>query len=177
MNDYSLSSDEVMKIVGSKIPVVTSSEYHKYDNIDQLLEGGDKVLLLYEDSRRPNAISGHWTCLYKFAPTELAFVDSYGEMPDSQLHHIPEQYRLQHNMMHRWLADMMVDSQYNLHYNPYELQGDTTQTCGRWAGLALREQLDPEDFVDDILDQAAQYGYTKPKQLDKLIIQLTDRFL
>jgi len=176
-DDYSLSADDVMQIVGSNIPIVQSSSYSKYNTIDELMKDQDKVLLLYEDSRQPGAIRGHWCCVYKFSDNDLAFFDSYGEMPDDQLKHIPEQYRMQYNMMHRWLAKLMANSNYNLHFNPYGLQGKTTETCGRWCGLAMREQVDPEFFVDKILDIAELEGFTKPKDLDNLVIDITNDYL
>ncbi len=175
--DYSLSANDVMQLVGENIPVVLSSEYSNFHDIDDLLQESDKVLLLYEDSRQPNAIRGHWCCLYKFSDNDLCFFDSYGEMPDDQLKHIPEQYRMQYNMMHRWLSDLMANSDYNLHFNPYKLQSDTTETCGRWCGMIMREQVDPEDFADIILDIAKNKGLKKPEQLDKLIIDLSDDYL
>jgi len=175
--DYSLSADDVMQLVGSSIPVVLSSEYNNFHDIDELLQGNDKVLLLYEDSRQPNAIRGHWCCLYKFTDNDLCFFDSYSEMPDDQLKHIPEQYRMQYNMMHRWLAELMANSDYDLHYNPYKFQGDTTETCGRWCGYVMRLQQDPEDFADHILDVANSNGITNQEDLDKLIIDLTNDFL
>lgn len=173
--DYSLSANDVMDIVGEDIPVIPSSEYNRYNTIEDLFNGNDKVLLLYEDSRDLNSIRGHWCALGILDPDNIAFFDSYGECIDDQLKNIPQEYRFKYNMLHNFISDLLINSPHtNIHYNPYKFQGPNYETCGRWCGFYLKNLMDPEDFKECI-DEMVQLTGIKNK--DDLIIKLTQNYL
>lgn len=173
--DYSLSSDDVKKIVGEDIPVVPSSQYNNFNTIEELFQGGDKVLLLYEDSRDNNTIRGHWCALSIMDKDNIAFFDSYGTNIDDQLLNIPEEYRLENNMMYRFISNLLINSPHkNIHYNPHRLQNGDYETCGRWCGFYLKNNIDPEDFKDYIDELVKLTGI---KNKDDLIIDLTEHYL
>ena len=105
--DRLLSNHDIEDIVGEKIPIVTSVNIMKYNDIDDLFGNYNKCLILYQDSNMNNKISGHWTCICRKL-NNIYFFDSYGGFPDSQLKHIPIQYRKQTKQIINKLSSIVM---------------------------------------------------------------------
>ena len=144
-----LSATDVSKVVGQKpMKVIISSEFHKINNLSEVLnDETPDVLILFQNNHQANVISGHWCCM-KLLDDTLLFYDSYGSFPTDQLKRIPKSYRKQTNQCKNYLAQLMLDSGYDIHYNNYKHQkrGSGINTCGRHSGYFLRNNLFPDEY-------------------------------
>ena len=183
---YMLSNNDMEKIIGERIPITPSSQFHNVTSIDELLSPSGKGLILYEDSRTPEGtFIGHWCGLLRFSPNDIAFYDPYGGFPDSQLNYIPMCYRRATNQVIHHMKRLLHDSPYlRLHYNPHRHQRmqEGINTCGRHVAMFLRAECDPEIY-DKILKgfQRLQYktkgGKKASKYKDHLVLQMTKNIL
>ncbi len=137
-----LSNIDLMNTLNG-IKIITYSNIHKYDNINQLLGKSKKVILLYQTSRN----FGHWTCLYE-NKGQIYFFDSYGFIPDDTLKWTPCDLKKELKQDYRYLTRLLYESHKPVHYNEYRLQkkGDMINTCGRWCVIRLEY---PDISVDD----------------------------
>jgi hypothetical protein len=178
--DKMLSNYDIENIVGEKIPVILSSKLHKYRNMDDIFpKGGNKALILYQDSHQGKSASGHWCCVLRNPidnPNDIYFYDSYGKFIDDQLKNIHPDYRKKTNQTKNYLSDLLYDSDYNdIHYNPHKHQESRfgINTCGRHCAAFLKLGIDPEEY-DYFIKKLADI-HDMP--LDKLIVKMTENFI
>ena len=169
-----LSNFEVEDIVGEKLPITISSNFHKINNIDELLNENGTGLIMYDDKKNNKQVSGHWCGLKLISPDDLVFYDSYGTYPDDELNNIPNKYRQENNQVCRHLTKLLHNSNYkNLHFNPHQHQEHKkgVNTCGRHVGVFLKLAGDPEDYNTIMSNVVKTLGL---KNEDELIVNLTE---
>lgn len=148
--EKSLTPQEVSNIADDNIKLVLSSGFGRFDNINELIDPKkyiDKVLLLFQKQHENNIIDGHYCGLLKKG-NDLYFYDSYGDFPTDQLKYINPDYRAETDQVKNYLADLLIDSPYRIHYNPYKHQEVKRgiNTCGRHVASFLKAEMDPEDY-------------------------------
>lgn len=172
-----LNQQQVWNIAGKQIPIVSSADMHKYNTLEEMMDGHNAILILYQDRHGPHMRAGHWCGLSEMDPDNIAFYDSYGKEPDIQLNHIPMKYRKRTRQVYNHLARMLHDSNYkNIHYNPYQHQKSKKgiNTCGRHVGMFLRLNIDPEDYHKIIKKLTKYLDYKSP---DELVTDLTKQII
>lgn len=168
-----LSKLDIDDIIGENIPVISSADLYKVKSLDELFQGGNKLLLLYQTNHSPHSRIGHWTGLLKTSPNDVSFYDSYGTWPDDQYMTIPFEYRKETNQTKRYLSNLLCRSYYkNLHYSPHIHQEykPGINTCGRHVGMFLKLGLEPELYNEFISKLSEISGKTK----DEVILDLTN---
>lgn len=134
---------------------------------------GEPVINEYKKEIKHNIIDGHYCGLLKKGD-DLYFYDSYGDFPTDQLKYINPNYRKETDQVKNYLADLMVNSPYRLHYNPYKHQEAKRgiNTCGRHCALFLKSEMDPEDYnrLYKSIKKTLKYN---GKYNDKIVTDLT----
>ena len=125
---------------------------------------------------------GHWCCMVRDFDDDdkISFFDSYGDFPDDQLLHIPEQYRIEYNMTRGWIARLLHDSDLQIEYSPYRYQDSLkSETCGRWAGIFMRLRADPEDVRNFLKSLKTTYEGNLHRKInwDVFIVLVTEKYL
>lgn len=190
--DRYLTPADIMKIAGRPFNVVKFGDLCHYKDLDDLFQVNsmgmqyqpvDDVLILYEMKKN----SGHWCTLKRIMPKghseyySYHFLDPYGEIIDSQRKHINKDFRVQSGqgtpLILRKLNDQMHgegrSGVSSIHYNDKKLQGPTSSTCGRYAGLFIRFNEPVEKFAKRL--QA--FAKSKKISVDEAVIRLTANLL
>lgn len=151
LKDYSLSDKDVMKIVNGHANFITYDKLQDVTNIDEILSPYGSCIILY--LTKPNY--GHFVSLNLVGPKmdSLEHFDSYGIIPDDELHEFPisDSLREQLGEDYPYLLQLMYDSPYDLSFNEYKLQSknNDVKTCGRWAAMrTFLKHLPLEEFAD-----------------------------
>lgn len=162
--DYSLSGQDIFKLLGNKVDIYSYKDIYNFRNIDELLGKFRKVVILYLNSLN----YGHWTCLYEFNNT-IFFFDSYGAIPDTQQQYIKKDINEYNKQDLKYLLDLLYSSGKNIEYNQYKLQQfkKGINTCGRWCVVRL---LYPEISVDKFAHYFLNQHIMTP---DELVVKLT----
>lgn len=187
--DKYLNPNEIYEICETPFNVIKFKDFKKFKTIDEAFQPSvlgieylpvDNVLILYETKNNV----GHWCVLKRLLAkgyTEYYnyhFMDSYGEIIDNQRNHIPKNFRKLSQqdtpliLEKLYLAQNDIGSKYpalNIHYNDKQLQGPTSSTCGRYAGLFMKYDTTVENFVKQLKILAKK----KKISVDELVIQLT----
>ena len=79
--NISLSSDDILKALDSKVKIIQYPDISKYKTIDNLLAPYNRVVILYLTTKN----YGHWVCIFKNKNNQIEFFDSYGIKPDNEL--------------------------------------------------------------------------------------------
>ena len=158
----SLSGTDILDKI--KCNLIQYKDVNKYNSIEELLGPTKKCVILYHTKRD----YGHWTCLYEYNGT-IFFFDSYGFVPDDELKFLHKDLKAELNSNHRYLTELLYNSNKPVEYNEYQLQErkKNINTCGRYVCLRLKY---PEISVDNfykILNDASEYI-----NIDKLICLL-----
>ena len=98
--------------------VLSYSDLEKYDTVDQILKN-DSCVILYENTT-PDG-SGHWVCIIKRNGI-IHYFDPYGRILDV------DKYL---NGRYKALTRILLNSPYEVYYNPYDFQKKGVKTCGR----------------------------------------------
>ena len=124
-----LSGDEVKRIVGRNIDVISYHTLGSYNNINELLGKNKECIILYETSYNV----GHYVALFINSNNNLEFFDPYGFFPDEELNFAKYDNK-------PYLSNLIKSSNYSVLYNKKRLQKwkEGTNTCGRWSSLRLR---------------------------------------
>ena len=136
MNAPALSDSQIYDKMDHKVNIMTYSELHKFKNIDEVLGPYRRACLLL--SSKPNY--GHWVCLFvNPKDKKLYFFNSYGDLegqyagyPDYYLTYVDKQFRDKSFQDKPYLSNLLVNSKYELDYNPvdYQKMGKNIKTCG-----------------------------------------------
>jgi hypothetical protein len=157
---YPLGDDDIRKLLGSDISIITYPQLEGMSSIDQCFDRKGRCIILF-----PNAspTMGHWCCMIRKAGG-IEFFDPYGEAPEEQKDGL-SQGRLEALQIERpLLTNLMKASGKPVYYNTYPFQKDRSDvaTCGRhcvvrlyYAPLSLEKYkqsidssgLSPDDFV------------------------------
>ena len=148
----SLSGIDILNNV--KCNLIQYKDVNKYNSIKELLGPTKKCVILYHTKRD----YGHWTALYEYNGT-IFFFDSYGFIPDDELKYLHKDLKAELNSNHRYLTQLLYNSNKPVEYNEYQLQErkKNVNTCGRWVILRLKyPQISVDNFYD-IFKQSSQY--------------------
>ena len=148
----SLSGTEILDKV--KCNLIQYKDVNKYKSIDELLGPTKKCVILYHTKRD----YGHWTALYEYNGT-IFFFDSYGFIPDDELKYLHKDLKAELNSNHRYLTELLYNSNKPVEYNEYQLQDrkKNVNTCGRWVILRLKyPKISVNDFYD-IFKESSKY--------------------
>lgn len=171
---YMMSANDIMNVVGSTIPVLSTADLYKVTKLDDIFGGSDKALLLYQTNHNNTQRIGHWTGLLR-NHDGVSFYDPYGTWPDDQYNNIPFDYRYQTNQTKRFLSRLLYNSSYVLHYSPHihQMDDDGINTCGRHTALFLKLSLEPEKYNDFISILSLVSGMSA----DDIVTKITNNFL
>jgi hypothetical protein len=154
--NISLSDSDLKRLVHGRAKVVIYDKLYQYHNLDELLEPYGAVFLLYLFKPR----YGHWTAIIKRNNKTVEFFDSYGQIPDDVLNHIPLEFRKKTNQDYPYLSRLLWESPYNIEYNEHHFQkhDKNIKTCGRFAALrVIFRHLTLNKFCE-IFDRAGKYS-------------------
>lgn len=156
-----LTDKDIERMLNGNTNIVLYSDLHKYNNLDQLLNGENNAVILYESKPQ----YGHWTCIIRPDQENVEFFNSYGGVnagyPDEPLMSISKDFRYESGQEFPYLSQLLIDSPYNLSYNEYKLQkkGADIRTCGRHVINRIRNINLPLDaYVRKLNRQCAEYG-------------------
>ncbi len=165
--DQPLSDGAVRDALGDDARILKYSELKNY-SMDELLPTVNSffIVLLEEEKNR-----GHWTAMMRLKEGFYYF-NSYGQMFDSDISVIPRCIRRilgeDGRQFRRLLDGRLCD------YNKTKLQGETSQTCGRWCVLVITMccflDYSPSEFVEFVQDKAKSSN----KSFDELVCQFVD---
>jgi hypothetical protein len=164
---YSLTNQDLQRI-DPELKIITYKDLYKYKSIKELLAPYGKVAILFEIEPQ----YGHWTLLFK-RPNEyvVEFFDSYGLVPDEELKFVPPKYQSMLRSNHTYLSKLILNSPYQLEYNPYPFQSSepNVTTCGRW--ILLRSQY-PSNTIDEFHSALLAVADHLGENLDQLVTKL-----
>jgi hypothetical protein len=148
----SLSGTDILDQV--KCNLIQYKDVNKYKSIEDLLGKYKKCVILYHTKRD----YGHWTCLYEYNGT-IFFFDSYGFIPDDELKFLHKDLKAELNSNHRYLTQLLYNSNKPVEYNQYQLQErkKDVNTCGRYVCLRLKYPAISVDDFYDTFKQSSRY--------------------
>lgn len=159
--NIALSDSDIKRRLNGYTNIVLYSDIHKYKHLDELFNGTNNVVILYE--KEPQY--GHWTCVLKLNRENVEFFNSYGGIeagfPDTPLSKISNRFRRESDQDFPYLSQLLIDSPYNLSYNENKLQkrGADIKTCGRHVIYRIKNgNLSLEQYIRKLNKQCAEYG-------------------
>jgi hypothetical protein len=130
--DVPLSDSAVREALGADTRILKYSELKNYKTMAELLPTVNSffICLLEEEQNR-----GHWTCMMRLKKNYFYF-NSYGVKYDADISVVPRCIRRildedPARQFKRLLGGRKCD------WNRVQVQGETSQTCGRWVVLAI----------------------------------------
>lgn len=126
---YSLSDDDIRKLLGSGIQITNYTKLSEKKDINELLDNKGRGVIFYPQQ---NEQQGHWCCLIRNG-REIEFFDPYGDPPDYQKDTIPDDRLERMNMDQPYLLQLMKNSRCKIMFNKVPLQelANDVSTCGR----------------------------------------------
>lgn len=169
--DYALSNADISHLLKGKINIFTYPQLAQFNTIDDILYPYGQAIILYLS--KPNF--GHWISVIKYPHSNTVEVfDSYGQIdgkvlyPDDELKWISKSKRKQLGENYPYLTRLLLNSPYNIEFNPHKLQStkNNISTCGKWAVLrVLFKNLNNDQFND---------LFRGIKNKDKVVSQIID---
>lgn len=148
---YSLSDSDLKRY--SNIKIVLYNDLKNYNNIDELLGKQKAVIILIETTHK---FSGHWMLLWRNG-NDVNFFDSFGFKIEEQKKFIKKGTGLLDRT--NYLSIMLKNSPYNVHYNEYKFQDNSTAVCGRYCIYRLRNRkMTTEEFKNHIVKECNERG-------------------
>lgn len=158
--NYSLSDDDIRRLLGSAIKITSYSDLEGVHDIRQLFDRNGRAIIFFPQE---NAMSGHWTAMIKKG-NRIEFFDPYGEPPDAQKDGLAPSKLHQLRMDQPLLSELLEKSGCSIIFNKVQLQKmrDDVQTCGRhcvcrllycnypiarYREIIRRSGLTPDEFV------------------------------
>jgi hypothetical protein len=160
-----LSGGDIERATDDEVKVLVYSDLGELDTVEQVFGDRDCVCLLYET--RPHF--GHWVGLVRH-PEEhkIEFFDPYGYAPDEEIDFVPKKFRAESGQDFPHLTQLLVDSDYDLTYNPIEIQkhGEDISSCGRHVLLRCMMRAMP-------LSQYVKFIHSTDALPDDVVTALT----
>jgi hypothetical protein len=158
--NYPLSDEDIRKILGPDIKIITYPELAQMSSIDQCFDDKGRCILLFLTS---SPTAGHWCCLLN-KEDGIHFFDPYGEKPEEQFDGLPQSRLEQLDEGQPFLTKLLRGSGLPVFYNTHDFQKDRADisTCGRhcvarclyapystekYKSIIDRSKLSPDDFV------------------------------
>jgi hypothetical protein len=162
--DFSLSINDISKLLDGKVNMITYKEVSGYKTLDDLLGKYKRCVILYLTSKN----YGHFTCIFEHKG-KISFFDSYGFIPDDELKFIPNDLKKELRSNHRYLTELLYKSDKPVDYSQYQLQSKSPKitTCGRHVVSRLRHMDVNTDDYANIFLKAKKY-----MPIDELIVKL-----
>jgi hypothetical protein len=131
IKSYPLSDDDIRKILGQDIKIITYPQLAKMRSIDEAFDRKGRCIMLYLTE---DAHSGHWVCMLKKG-NSIEYFDPYGEAPEEALQDVPQSKLEQLNEAYPYLTRLMRGSGKKVTYNhhPFQQLKRDINTCGRHA--------------------------------------------
>lgn len=156
------SPKDLFHIAGKRCNVFEYPEIKSFEDIDDLFKMGNShieesydgddlpfdkkcAIILYKSS--PDF--GHWTILKKVGGG-YHFLDSYGDIIDSELEHSDKSFNKLIGQDRNYLSKLLLDSGKDVYYNHNPLQklDDKIATCGLYCALFLKHNdMSVDDFA------------------------------
>lgn len=151
-----LSNKEILSLIHGKANLVSYSNIHKYNSLDDLLGNYEACIILYEFKKN----YGHWCCIFKLNHNEVEFFDPYGVYPDKELKLINGDFKNQSKQDKPYLTLLMLESPYQLSFNHYKFQKfkKGINSCGRWCALRIIFRFIPLDIFISIFNKKRKYS-------------------
>jgi len=148
--------------------VIKFEDIANYDTVEDLMEDDDMLLIIY----RYREMFGHWVGLFRNS-YGLNYFNSSGTYIDKAIDGIPHKYKHESGQNFPHLLQLLRNANSKVFFNDVKIQGDNTNTCGRWVGYCFNRCAGEngsrmEDFVAE---------FSKTKNPDKVIVALTDPLL
>jgi len=167
--DTPLSDGAVREALGADTRILKYSELKNYRSMTELLPKPNTffICLLEEDVNR-----GHWVAMMRLKKNYFYF-NSYGVKYDADLSVIPRCIRRildedPARQFKRLLGGRKCD------WNRVKVQGEKSQTCGRWVVLAIVMmcflQYSPEELVELVRDKSKASG----QSFDEIVCQIVN---
>lgn len=158
--EYSLSDDDIRKLLGEDIKITPYADLANVHNINELFDRKGRAILFFPQE---NERVGHWCAMIKEG-RHIEFFDPYGDEPDAQKGGLSKGKLEQLHMDHPDLTNLLLDSGAKVIFNKVQLQklSNHVQTCGRhcvcrllyarypiqrYRDIIHRSGLSPDDFV------------------------------
>jgi len=129
-----LSGRDIVTSCDNRIKVVPYPDLAEYETIDDVFGDYDAIALLYETKPQ----YGHWVGLFRHPESHtIEFFDPYAYFIDDQLEFIQKDFRRNSNQDFPHLTELLVQSDYNIIYNPVKIQAKRkdVSSCGRHVTL------------------------------------------
>jgi len=152
-----LSMKELLDMMPD-VKIMKYKEFENVDDIDSFIDKYKKIILLYESKMN----FGHWVALFKGSYDDepvIEWFDSYGIFPDDERKFIPKEF-LEYYEKVPHTVKLLTKSKYIKRYSQYKLQGNKTNTCGRWCYVRLRLSHVSEDKFNDLFTKNMPKGIT-----------------
>jgi hypothetical protein len=163
-----LSDSKVREALGDDVKILKYSELKKYATIDELLPKINSffICLLEEELN-----SGHWVACMRLGEG-LFYFNSYGQKYDTDLSVVPRCIRKILNEDKREFSRLFDGA--DCDWNRIKLQGDKSQTCGRYVVLAITMccflQYSPTEFVEFVQNKSK----TMDKSCDAVVASIVN---
>lgn len=147
LENIALSNKDIERLLNGRVTIVLYTNIHNFNSLDQIIGQYGACALLYQSKKN----YGHWTAVIKINDTDCEFFDPYGGniegIPDENLKLIPTEFRIQSHQNHTYLIKLMVNSKYQLSYNQYKFQKQSSniKTCGRHVVFRIMHKHLPLD--------------------------------
>lgn len=131
IKNYPLGDDDIRKILGKDIKIITYPMLGKMRSIDEAFDRQGRCIMLYLTH---DEHSGHWVCMLR-KPGGIEYFDSYGEAPEEALEDVPMSKLQRLDEATPYLTKLLRESGRKVTYNHHAFQktrGDIN-TCGRHA--------------------------------------------
>ena len=143
LEQKSLSTDDIYKIMGGYVKIVPYPDLEKYNSVDELFKDKMPVIIYFIESKKGGQYMGHFEALKKLGNV-IEFFDSYGLAPD----------KCREWLSHQKLVDLKEDKPeltrllskaekdgYFVLWNTFQYQDyrHNISTCGKWACAFLLE--------------------------------------
>jgi len=150
------TDEDILSVIDGKANLIKYSKLASMNNINEALGKYGACIILFLTKQN----YGHWCCIFRKNSNTLEFFDSYGGKPDSQLKHVPKNFRKVANEDYGHLSYLLVKSGCNVEYNNHRLQQLTKSisTCGRWVALRLLLRDSSADEFADIFTDNVMSG-------------------
>lgn len=127
--DYPLSDEDIRKMLGSDIKIMTYPMLKDMTNINECFDRKGRCIILFLTT---GPTEGHWCCMLR-RPDRIEFFDPYGEAPEEQKDNIAPQMLDQLDEDKPYLTSLMRASGMPIYYNTHSFQQDRSRvnTCGR----------------------------------------------
>ena len=166
IKSYPLSDDDIRKILGRDIKILTYADLAKLKDIRQAFDSKGRCILLYLTM---SDTSGHWVCMLNRG-NSIEYFDPYGDAPNHALKTISAEERQEYGEERPYLTDLMKASGMPIYYNTYPFQKDKTDvnTCGRHSVMRCLYAPYSLDKYKSIMDGS---GMTPDNFVSALTVQ------